>query len=243
MQPYASVHLPNVIDFNLVYQLIESEWDEIHTSFHETLIKVTELCQRITFTLFERHFKRFPKLMELLQDKLSEELQRIEKITSEEVKEMIQIEKSSVYLSYETEPEFIRYLSMLKQERSHDQNDLAEMQLSSPNDCYSKSEADPNAFKIKEMRNSIHAYMLVAVNRFIDQCHMWTLQNFVIDFKHDFYRLLDQDYSPNSGTQSAFEVKSRMEEKPSDRKRREDTVVAIRKLKQSIVEIDNVNRT
>ena len=29
LQPYTSVHLPNVIDFNLVYQLIESEWETI----------------------------------------------------------------------------------------------------------------------------------------------------------------------------------------------------------------------
>ena len=56
---------------------------------------------------------------------------------------------------------------------------------------FSKKEQDNNSYKVREMRNSIHAYMLVGVNRFIDQCHMWTLQNFVIDFKHDFYRMLD----------------------------------------------------
>ena len=54
--------------------------------------------------------------------------------------------------------------------------------------------------KIKEMRTSIQAYMLVAVNRFTDQCHMWILQNFVMEYKHDYYRKLDQDFSPNSGT-------------------------------------------
>ena len=81
------------------------------------------------------------------------------------------------------------------------------------------------------MRNSIHAYMLVAMNRFIDQCHMWILQNYVIEYKHNYYRTLDQEYSPNSGTASGFEVKTRMEEKPSDIKKRNDAHVAIRKLK------------
>ena len=84
--------------------------------------------------------------------------------------------------------------------------------------------------------------MLVAMNRFIDQSHMWILQNFVMEYKHHFYRKLDQEFSPNSGTQTGEEVKSRMEEKPSDIKRRNDTHVAIRKLKQSLGEIDSVNR-
>lgn len=66
MQPYASVHLPNVIDFNLVYKLIEDEWDTIHNSIKELIMEVAELCQRTSLTLFGRHFKRFPGLLELL---------------------------------------------------------------------------------------------------------------------------------------------------------------------------------
>lgn len=60
---------------------------------------------------------------------------------------------------------------------------------------------------------------------------MWILQNFVIEYKHNYYRTLDQEYSPNSGTSSGSEVKTHMEEKPSDIKKRNDTHVAIRKLK------------
>ncbi len=116
------------------------------------------------------------------------------------------------------------------------------MCLSGP-ESFTKPERDSNSFKIREMRCSIHSYMLVAINRFLDQCHMWILQNFVIEYKHSFYRKLDQEYSPNSGTTAAYEVKLRMEEKPSDIKKRKDTHTAIRKLKQSLTEIDAVNRT
>jgi len=97
-------------------------------------------------------------------------------------------------------------------------------------ESYTKPNRDGNSLKIKEMRSSIHSYMLVAVNRFLDQCHMWILQNFVIEYKHAFYRKLDQEFSPNSGTAAAYEVKLRMEEKPSDIKKRKDTHTAIRKL-------------
>ena len=63
-----------------------------------------------------------------------------------------------------------------------------------------------------------------------------------MEHKHNFYRELDQDYAPNSGTLNGDEVKKRMVEKPSDIKKRNDAIVAIRKLKQSLQEIDNVNR-
>ena len=66
MLPYASVHLPNVIDFNLVYKLIEDEWDGIHDSIKELIVEVAELCQKTSLTLFGKHFKRFSGLLELL---------------------------------------------------------------------------------------------------------------------------------------------------------------------------------
>ena len=96
--------------------------------------------------------------------------------------------------------------------------------------------------KIKEMRCSIQAYMLVAINRFTDQCHMWILQNFVMEYKQDYISKLDLDFSPNSDTAAAREVKSRMEEKPSDIMKRRNTNNAIRKIKVSLDEIDQVNR-
>ena len=40
IQPYSSVHLPNVIDFNMVYQLIESEWDFIFTTVKDLVDEV-----------------------------------------------------------------------------------------------------------------------------------------------------------------------------------------------------------
>lgn len=75
---------------------------------------MTGLCQKTALTLFERHFKRFTGLLDLLSDKARTELSEIEKDTNLEVKEMVEIEKSSVYLSHETEPEFERYMSVFK---------------------------------------------------------------------------------------------------------------------------------
>lgn len=89
--------------------------------------------------------------------------------------------------------------------------------------CFNKDSRDGSTYKVKEMRNSIHSYMLVASNRFIDQSHMWILQNFVMEYKHNFYRKLDQEYSPNSGTMMGEDVKSRMLERPSEIKKRKDT--------------------
>ena len=110
-------------------------------------------------------------------------------------------------------------------------------------ECYVKAQRDSNSYKVAEMRNSLHSYMLVGVNRFIDQCHMWILQNYIVDYRNSIYRKLDQEYSPNSGTDAANDVKRRMEEKSSDIKKRNDCQIAIRKLKQSLAEIDIVNRS
>ena len=83
------------------------------------------------------------------------------------------------------------------------------MCLSAPaSDFFTKNGG--NNSQVKIMRCSVHSYMLVAINRFIDQSHMWILQNFVIEFKNNFYRKLDQDYSPNSGTDNGNEVKSKI---------------------------------
>lgn len=131
---------------------------------------------------------------------------------------------------------------MLKAEQTHEVADLKEMCIDSA-ESYSKSSRDRNGYKVREMRSSIHSYMLVALNRFIDQGHMWILQNFIFEFKQALYRTLDQEYAPNSGTSAADEVKRRMEERPSDIKKRNDTKVAIEKLKNSLTEIETVNRT
>ena len=63
------MHLPNIIDYNLVYQLIEAEWEEILVNSIKLVAEVTGLCQKTALTLFERHFKRFTGLLDLLSDK------------------------------------------------------------------------------------------------------------------------------------------------------------------------------
>jgi len=54
----------------------------------------------------------------LLQETTKDELTEIQKQTQMEASEMIDIEKSSIYLSHETEPEFERYMRLLKAEQS-----------------------------------------------------------------------------------------------------------------------------
>ena len=77
---------------------------------------MADLCQRTSLNLFGRHFKRFSGLLELLQELTREEIESISRQTSAELEEMVQIEKSSIYLSNETEPEFERYMRLLKKE-------------------------------------------------------------------------------------------------------------------------------
>ena len=59
LENQTSLHLPNAIDFSLVYHLIEQEWDAILTSSMELTEEVSELCERTFLNLFQRHFKRF----------------------------------------------------------------------------------------------------------------------------------------------------------------------------------------
>ena len=80
-----------------------------------------------------------------------------------------------------------------------------------------------NAFKVKQIKNSVHAYWLIASNRFIDQFHMWLMHNFVITFKDQFHRKLDQEYSPNAGTSMGEEVREKMVEPVSIRSKRRET--------------------
>ena len=80
---------------------------------------------------------------------------------------MIDIEKSSVYLSHETEPEFERFLKVLKKESSSTVDHIKEMFVEIAN-AFNRDKSDQTSYKVKEMRCSIHSYMLVATNRYID---------------------------------------------------------------------------
>ena len=138
----------------------------------------------------------------------------ISRLTKAEITEMIQVEKSSIYLSEETGREYSRYLNLLETDTTGNSESMQEMFLSAPaSDSFSKGNGSHNS-QVKIIRGSIYSYMLVAINRFIDQCHMWILQNFVIEYKNNFYRQLDQDFSPDAGTENGDEVKqSRLQER------------------------------
>ena len=72
--PYQEGHLPNAIDFELVYELIREKWDSVLESSIELIEQVHDLCLETSQTLFKKHFKRFPSLLELLLEKTKEEI-------------------------------------------------------------------------------------------------------------------------------------------------------------------------
>ena len=80
-------------------------------------------------------------------------------------------------------------------------------------EVYESPDRSKHSYKVKEMRTSVHAYMLVAYNRFIDQSHMYILENFVMEYKDALCRMLDQQYAPNSGTESGYDISNRMVER------------------------------
>jgi len=103
-------------------------------------------------------------------------------------------------------------------------------------------DSNKNTFKVRQIKNSIHAYWLIASNRLIDQFHMWLLHNFVIEFKETFHRKLDQEYSPNAGTAMGEEIRDKMVEPLNVLSKRRETLEAIKKLKVSLHDIDTINR-
>lgn len=126
-----------------------------------------KLCQEISLTLLKKYFSRFQGVLEMLEEKTREELVSIEEQTVAEVTEMVDIEKSSVYLSKETEPEFERYFRILKKEQTQTIESLTEMALNGV-EPFVREERTKESLKVHEMRTSIHSYMLVALNRFVD---------------------------------------------------------------------------
>ena len=50
--------------------------------------------------MLKKYFSRFQGLLELLEERLKEELLSVQKLTEAELSEMIAIEQSSIYLSH-----------------------------------------------------------------------------------------------------------------------------------------------
>jgi hypothetical protein len=71
---------------------------------------------------------------------------------------------------------------------------------------------------------------------------MWLLYNFVLEFKDTFHRKLDQEFAPNSGTDLAEDVKTWMDEPFYLKEDRQNKIIALQKLQQSLQELDNVTR-
>lgn len=201
--------------------------------------QVLAVCLKTAQFLIEKHFGRFTPVLELVLDKVEQEFEKIKASTVEELNDMIKIERSSIYLSPESQTEYERLLDMLatnnpKPEELLELN-MNEVKIYMP-------ENSKNAYKVRQIKNSIHAYWLIASNRFIDQFHMWLLHNFVIEFKETFHRKLDQEYSPNAGTAMGEEVRDKMQESLSILSKRRETLEATKKLKVSLHDIDTINR-
>ena len=172
-------------------------------------------------------------------DKADLEFEKIKAQTVEELNDMIKIERSSIYLSPESQAEYERLLEMLNAANPKPE-ELQELNMMDVK-VYQPS-SSRNTFKVRQIKNSIHAYWLIASNRFIDQFHMWLLHNFVIEFKEAFHRKLDQEYSPNAGTAMGEEIREKMVEPVTILSRRRETLEAIKKIRTSLHDIDTINR-
>ena len=115
------------------------------------------------------------------------------------------------------------------------------MFLNGIDEPFAREERTKSSFKVNEMRTTIHSYMLVSFNRLVDQAHMWIKQDFVVEFKEDFYRKLDQEFAPTAATNMGLQIRSAMVEKQADITRRANAAKAIEDLKASIAEIDAIN--
>ena len=71
------------------------------------------LCLTTSQKLIEKHFGRFGPVLELVMDKADLEFEKIKGETVEELNDMIKIERSSIYLSLESQAEYERLLEML----------------------------------------------------------------------------------------------------------------------------------
>ena len=198
-----------------------------------------KLCLTTSQKLIEKHFGRFAPVLELVFDKADLEFEKIKAQTVEELNDMIKIERSSIYLSPESQAEYERLLEMLNAANPKPE-ELQELNMIDVK-VYQPS-SSRNAFKVRQIKNSIHAYWLIASNRFIDQFHMWLLHNFVIEFKETFHRKLDQEYSPNAGTAMGEEIREKMVEPVTILSRRRETLEAIKKIRISLHDIDTINR-
>ena len=71
---------------------------------------------------------------------------------------------------------------------------------------------------------------------------MWVLHNFVHQFRDSFHRKVDQEFAPNSGTELGEDVKQWMEDPYQLRTLRKELGIAVENLKQSLHELEAVNK-
>ena len=154
---------------------------------------------------------------------------------------MLEIEQAHHYLSAGSENEYVYVLNMLNgvDPSKNDADKLKLLELTGATVYVGSSKVE---FQIRTIKNSVHAYWLQLINRFLAQFHMWLLHNFVVEFKDSFHRQIDQEFAPNSGTELGEDVKAWMEDPFVVRNMRKDLTLQIDNLKTSLQDLDNVNK-
>ena len=112
-------------------------------------------------------------------ERCKEEFEAIQDQTENELKQMLEIEKGHHYLSTGSENEYLFILKLLSD--NSDLNNcpddrLKSLQLTEDTFFVGESKLENS---VKTIKNSVHAYWLQLVNRFVSQFHMWVIHNFV----------------------------------------------------------------
>jgi len=155
---------------------------------------------------------------------------------------MLDVERSHHYLSTGSENEYMYILKLLTDNVDLKQCPLDRLQvLQLTMDEFYNGDSKLE-LQVKTIKNSVHAYWLQLVNRFLSQFHMWLIHNFVHQFRDSFHRKVDQEFAPNSGTELGEEVKHWMEDPFILKTTRKEIAMAIDNLKQSLSELESVNK-
>jgi len=96
--------------------------------------------------------------------------------------------------------------------------------------------------RVDQIRHALHAYWFVFCKRFADHLHMQLLFNFVISFSEYFYRSLDMEFTPNSGSIMGEDVKMWMEEPTYLKMKRNEYSGNCRRLNKSLAHLDDLNK-
>ena len=91
---------------------------------------------------------------------------------------MIEIERRSIYLGVNTRNEYNRIFDLLSQNTALSDEQRRELKIVE----IDKDKVQNVDINVQKVRNSVHAYWLIATGRFTDQFHMSLMLNFITKF-------------------------------------------------------------